>query len=188
MELQPQPQEESMEEETPRFTVKPAEKPKATASSTARVDRNALSARGSGGEKSPTSSPPSKSPRTSSADTSAAEESEEDEEASELALAIMSGRVRDPNATPPHAAASSAAGGGVAWTEVVGKGNKGKGKGGGAPPAGRGGGYGLQPLQQDPCAGTPLQRRVSKIDARAQPFAPRGAPPTPSPQPSSRPG
>ena len=173
MELQQQPQAEAMEEETARFTVKMAEKRKATDSKALapRVDRNAVSARGSGGETSPTSSPPSKSPRVSSADTSAAEESEEDAEASERALAIMSGRARDPNVKPSQAAASYAAGGGGAWTEVVAKGTKGKGGSSGKQPAGRGGGgYGLGPLDYK---GDPLPRK--KIDARAPPFVPRGA-------------
>ena len=82
--------------------------------------------------------------------------------------------VRDPNAKPLQAAVPSAAGGGRAWTEVVGKGNKGKGSSSGTQPAGRGGGgYGLGPLDYK---GDPLPRR--KIDARAPTFVPRGAHPS----------
>ena len=83
--------------------------------------------------------------------------------------------MRDPNANRPHAAAPSAAGGsGVPWTEVVGKGNKGKGSSSGTQPAGRGGGgYGLGPLDYK---GDPLPRR--KIDVRAPTFVPRGAHPS----------
>ena len=88
----------------------------------------------------------------------------------------MSGRVRNPHATPLHAAAPSAAGRGAErpWTEIVGKGNKGKGSSSGTQPAGRGGGgYGLGPLDYK---GDPLPRR--KIDARTPAFVPRGAHPS----------